>query len=245
MQERTTKAALAAVVLSAALIAAPLGTETATAATTSPFKLSFAQNFTTAMPANGPFAQKYIDSWQPYPDGMGGGMYWSGSQVSTHDGMMDVTLDGKRGAAGTFGSRVGAWGAVGGKFTVRARATGGDGNGAAFILWPTSNVWSEGEIDFPESNFEDSPMLHQHSMTPGKEDLATSVSTRASWRDWHTYAVEWIPGKSVKYYLDDKLLTTVTRDVPRTPHRFMFQVGNWGAKGHLYIDSVSTYTYKP
>jgi hypothetical protein len=218
------------------------GTTSAPLGNDGPFTQTFVENFTTAAAANGPFASTYANSWQPYADGTGG-MYYSGSQVSAHDGYMDVDLDGAHGSAGAFGTPGTAWSRTGGKFTVRARAIGGTGNGAAFILWPSSNTWTEGEIDYPESNFEASPMLHQHSMIAGQESNATSYSTGVSWRDWHTYSIEWIPGQSVKYYLDDVLVQTITTNVPTTPHRYMFQVGNWGATGHLEIDWVSIYDY--
>lgn len=246
MQNRTTRAVLAAVVLTAALVAVPIGSgSVAQAGTTSgKFVQTFREDFSTKA-SKGKFASVYAKSWQPYPDGMGDGMYWSGTQISAHGGIMDVSLDGKRGAAGTFGTPSGAWSHVGGKFTVRARATGADGNGAAFILWPTSNVWSEGEIDFPEGDYDTSPTFFHHSMTPGNEVSAVTVPTKLSWRDWHTYSVEWIPGKSVTYSVDGRVLRTVTKDVPTTPHRYMFQTGNWGKSGHLNIDWVSTAVYKP
>lgn len=251
MPQRTSiRAAFAVAVLAAGLTIVPFGTSTPAeaAAVNAPrgnigkFKQTFVQEFRTNAAAGGPFAKKYASSWQPYPDGMSN-MYWSGKMIKARNGIMDVTLDGKHGAAGTFGSPTGAWGHKGGKFSVRAKATGGNGNGAAFMLWPTSNVWSDGEIDYPEANFEDTPMAHHHSMKPGNEVNAISTSTRVSWRDWHVYSVEWVPGKSVKYLLDGKVISTVTRDVPRTAHRYMFQVGNWGKPGHLFIDWVATYRY--
>ncbi|MBK0296309.1 family 16 glycosylhydrolase [Bacillus sp. S34] len=61
-----------------------------------------------------------------------------------------------------------------------------------------------------------------------------------SWRDWHTYTTQWVPGKYVKYYLDGKLVMSVTHDVPTTEHRFMFQTGFWGESGNLLIDWVAT-----
>ncbi|ROP74021.1 glycoside hydrolase family 16 protein [Curtobacterium sp. PhB115] len=251
MQNRRTKrATLTAVLLGAALVAVPFGTGSAAyAGVTAPvgnvgsFKQTFTENFSTAAASNGAFAKQYANSWQPYPDGTGG-MYYAGSQVSARDGYMDVKLDGKHGAAGTFGTPSGAWSHVGGKFSVRAKATGGDGNGAAFMLWPTSNVWADGEIDYPEGNFESKPSFFQHSMTPGNEGSSTNASTGVSWRSWHVYSTEWIPGKSVTYLVDGKVIGKVTKDVPKTAHRFMFQVGNWGASGHLDIDWVSTYDYK-
>ncbi|WP_144760511.1 glycoside hydrolase family 16 protein [Curtobacterium sp. 9128] len=249
MQQRTIRSVASAVFLSAALVAVSVGGGSAAQAAAPTGKTaaaqSFREDFSTPAAAKGQFARTYARSWQPYPDGMGDGKYWSGTQISAHGGVMDVALDGKHGAAGTFGTPTGAWSHVGGTFSVRARATGGTGNGAAFMLWPTSNVWSDGEVDFPESNFEDTPMAHQHAMVPGSEWNATSASTRVSWRDWHIYSVEWVPRKSVTYLVDGRVVQRVTRDVPSTPHRFMFQVGNWGAPGHLEIDWVSTADLRP
>ncbi|SBN61324.1 Glycosyl hydrolases family 16 [Curtobacterium sp. 9128] len=250
MQQRTIRAVLAAVVLTAGLVAVPIGSDSIAHAEVpigniGKFKQTFRESFSTKASARGQFAKTYAKSWQPYPDGMGDGKYWSGTQISAHGGIMDVTLDGKHGAAGTFGTPTGAWSHIGGKFTVRAKASGATGNGAAFMLWPTSNVWSEGEIDYPEGNFEAAPVSYQHSMTAGAEFNATSASARVSWRDWHTYSIEWIPNKSVTYFVDNRVVQTVTKDVPKTAHRYMFQTGNWGATGHLNIDWVTTYDYKP
>lgn len=199
---------------------------------------SFVEDFTTDA-VTGLVSRLYPQSWQPYPDGTSG-IYAPSKTVSVHDGVMDVALGTGAGAAGTFGSSAGAWDHVGGSFSVRAKATGGDGNGAAFMLWPTSGTWSDGEIDFPEGNFEDSPSAFHHSMTPGKEADRVQIGTGVSWRDWHTYTVDWVPGESVTYSVDGKVLDTITHDVPTTPHRFMFQVGNWGDQGNLLIDWVST-----
>ncbi|MCA5922077.1 glycoside hydrolase family 16 protein [Curtobacterium oceanosedimentum] len=200
--------------------------------------VSFVEDFDVPA-ATGLVTAAYPQSWQPYPDGTSG-IYAPSRTVSVHDGVLDVALGTGAGAAGTFGSADGAWDHVGGSFSVRAKATGGDGNGAAFMLWPTSNVWSDGEIDFPEGNFESNPSVFHHSMTPGREAERVQVDTGVSWRDWHTYTVDWVPGESVTYSVDGTELRTITEDVPTTPHRFMFQVGNWGDEGNLLIDWVST-----
>lgn len=198
---------------------------------------SFVEDFNT--PALlGKVSSLYKQAWQPYPDGTSG-IYAPSKTVSVADGVMNVALGGA-GSAGTFGTSTGAWGHVGGTFSVRAKAEGGDGNGAAFMLWPSSNNWSDGEIDFPEGNFESSPSGFQHSMVPGRGAEREQIGTNVSWRDWHTYTVNWVPGKSVTYSVDGTVLKTVTHDVPTTPHRFMFQTGNWGASGTLQIDWVST-----
>lgn len=217
----------------------PTPVVTPPATTPPPATVGFREDFNTPA-AVGKVAAAYSESWQPYPDGSGDGKYTAGKTVSVHDGYLDVTLDGKNGAAGTFGTSEGAWGHVGGTFTVRAKATGGDGNGAAFMLWPTSNVWSDGEIDFPEGNFDDVPSVFHHSMIVGQEANAVHLTTGVDWRDWHTYSETWVPGKSVTYSVDGKVIGTVTENVPTAPHRFMFQTGNWGAAGHLLIDWVET-----
>ncbi|WP_413602013.1 family 16 glycosylhydrolase [Curtobacterium sp. Curtsp57] len=198
---------------------------------------SFVEDFSTSA-VTGLVQSLYPQSWQPYPDGTSG-IYEPSKTVSVHDGVMDVQLGGA-GAAGTFGSEDGAWDHIGGSFSVRAKATGGDGNGAAFMLWPSSNVWSDGEIDFPEGNFESSPSAFQHSMTPGQENERVQIGSGVSWRDWHTYTIDWVPGESVTYSVDGQVLQTLTEDVPTTAHRFMFQTGNWGDDGNLLIDWVST-----
>jgi len=201
---------------------------------------TFEEDFDTPAAAGGPFAATYAQSWQPYPDGMGG-KYWSGKIISAHDGSMDVAMDGEHGAAGTFGTPTGAWTHVGGTFSIRARATGGGDNGLAVMLWPTSDDWSEGELNYPEGNFDGAVHAFHHLMVPGHEQEKVSYTADVSWRDWHTYTTQWVPGKYVRYYLDGKLVMSVTHDVPTTPHRYMFQIGNWGSSGHLLIDWVRTW----
>ncbi|WP_323749713.1 glycoside hydrolase family 16 protein [Curtobacterium sp. VKM Ac-1376] len=201
---------------------------------------TYSEDFDTPAAAGGQFAATYRESWQPYPDGTGG-KYYSDKLISAHDGYMDVAMDGEHGAAGTFGTPTDAWSHVGGTFSIRARATGGDGNGAAVMLWPTSDAWTDGELNYPEGQFDGSPRVFHHSMLQGLERDTETYNTRVSWRDWHTYTTEWIPGKIIRYYLDGKLVFTVPRNVPTTPHRYMFQIGNWGDPGHLQIDWVRTY----
>lgn len=199
---------------------------------------TFLENFDTPAAAGGPFASTYTNSWQPYEEGTGG-KYFSGQLISAHDGVMDVTMDGKHGAAGVFGPPDTAWGRIGGTFSIRARVVGGDHNGVSIMLWPTSNIRSDGEINYPEGNFEARPMVFHHSMIPGHEGSAQPYDTGVSFRDWHTYTTVWKPGTSVSYYLDGTLIDTITTDVPATPHRYTFQIGNTGDPGHVLIDWVS------
>jgi hypothetical protein len=153
---------------------------------------------------------------------------------------MDVAMDGKRGVAGTFGTPGGAWDHKGGTFSIRMRVEGGDGNGTAVMLWPTSDNQDDGEIDYPEGQFEGSPKVFHHYMPPKDVSQQHFYDTKSSYRQFHTYTTEWKAGQYIRYYLDGKLKFTVTEDVPTSAHRYMFQIGNYGKAGHIYINWVRT-----
>ncbi|MCU1617754.1 MAG: hypothetical protein JWO98_5294 [Frankiales bacterium] len=215
------------------------------------FNLVYSENFDTAAAANSsvgtntsPFLTAYANSVQAYTDAS---PYYASSQLSAHDGVLDVTMDGTHGAAAVFGTAATAYARNGGKFSMRAKALGAIGNGTAVMVWPSSDVWDEGEIDYPESNFEVEPFVHQHIMNGSGDDTAENLTygTGATWREWHVYSVEWVPGVSLKYYLDDVLVASSTTQIPTTAHRYMFQVGNYGSAGHLYIDWVNIYAIAP
>lgn len=233
MRKRIITAAVAA--LSAVLI---FGSSTTADAATPAFREDFSKPA-----AFGKVDSTYPQSWQPYPNGMSE-KYYSDSLIQVTDrGYFDVVFDGKRGAAGTFGTADGAWGHVGGTFTVRAKATGAQGNGVAFMLWPTSGVWADGEIDFPEggiANGKGSPQVFHHSTVPGQERQQVQLASDVYWKDWHDYTIVWKPGVSVTYKVDGKTIGTVKKWVPTTPHRFMFQTGNTGTAGHLLVSYVET-----
>lgn len=181
----------------------------------------------------------YPESWQPYPNGTSG-KYYSDDIVSVHGGNMDVYFGQKKGAAGTFGTRDGSWGHVGGTFSIRAKQVGSASEGIAVMLWPTSDVWGDGEIDFPEGKLNGDAHVFHHKVSPNDPQESYGYNLGNTWGTWHTYTAVWVKGVSVKYYVDDVLKFTVTKDVPTTAHRFMFQTGNAGRGGHLIIDWVRT-----
>lgn len=214
---------------------------------------------------SGQFMNVYGNVFQPYTDGgtvydpanpntTGGAMYPS-QMISAHDGVMDVYSDGKRASAGSFGSPTNAYNRQGGRFSIRMKAIGMFGNGPAFMIWPSdtaTGTWYYGELDFPESvsgrggpsGFQDAPFIHHHKMVQGQEAQAQDVNLGVSWRDWHTYTLEWyMPGTTkggstglVIYYVDDVEVYRTTTDVPTTVHRWCFQIGDWGTDGHIYIN---------
>ena len=181
----------------------------------------------------GDVATKYQNTFPVYPDGTGDGKYLPSKVLSTHDSMLDFYLHHEgnvdAGAAGTFIQNNGAWASTGGRFSVRFKSDGkAEGYGAAFILWPNSENWSEGEIDFPEGELTSSTNLNQHRVgnNPGEKSLM--VENVSNWTDWHTATIDWIPGKAIYYYMDGKLVAQETNpaNVPTTPHKWIVQTGS-------------------
>lgn len=185
------------------------------------------------------FGTTYANSWTSYDDG---GKYYK-STISAHDGVMDFTLDGIKGGAGWFGSKYTQYG----KFSMRIKAINASDNGTAIMLWPTGNIWGNGEIDYPEGNFQGTLGLFHHGINCTDCSASDSYNTGVTWTNWHTVSIEWTP-TSVKYYLDDALIKTVTHDIPIYDHRYTIQIAPNGPSpqsGNFLIDWVAIYSLCP
>ncbi len=233
------------------------GAQPAPTAAVSGFTQQYVENFDTAAPSGtgtSSFLNVYAGTIQPYDESAPA--YQQRALLSAHDGVLDVAMNGTQGAAFVFGTPTNANSWIGGRFSMRAKCVGAWNNGPAVMIWPARTAdgpWSDGEIDFPESvsgnggtqGFQDAPWIHHHRMNQDME-LAQDVALGVSWRDWHTYTAEWYPpGKgpnpttgTVIYYVDGVEVYRTTQDVPNTVHRYMVQVGYWGAPGNMYIDWV-------
>lgn len=119
----------------------------------------------------------------------------------------------------------------------------------AWLLWPQSEVWPrDGEFDFPEGGLSGTAGGFHHysgagSCVGGCQELATDIGARFT--DWHTYTIEWSPGR-IKYLLDDQVVLESTSWVPSTPMRWQLQTETKGAgtsNGNLMLDWVSVYAY--
>jgi hypothetical protein len=214
---------------------------------------------------SGQFLNVYSPVFQPYNDGgtvydsnnptTTGGASATSRMVSAHDGVMDVYSDGVYASGGSFGSPTNTYNRIGGAFTIRMKALGMFGNGPAFMIWPTNEAWVEGELDFPESvsgrggpsGFQDAPFIHHHTMNtdhPADQRASQDVNLGVSWRDWHEYRLEWYPpGKgatpttgNVRYLIDGVQIYNTTTDIPKTAHRWCYQIGDYGTPGNIYID---------
>lgn len=101
------------------------------------------------------------------------------------------------------------------------------------------------ETDYPES---DDYTQNINAFTHWGRTFTTSHSTTAKWTDWHTTTIEWTPG-TIKFYMDGKLIGTVTQHVANFPMTWALQnessiAGPYakpGASAQLDIDWVTCY----
>ncbi|SMG31880.1 Glycosyl hydrolases family 16 [Rhodococcus rhodochrous J3] len=120
----------------------------------------------------------------------------------------------------------------------------------ASLLWPQSERWPvDGEFDFPEGGLAGTVSGFHHYAGGGScpSCQIEAAYTGARFTDWHTYTMEWSPGR-IRYLLDDQVVLDSTDWVPSTPMRWQIQVetNGYGANtGNLLVDWVSVYSYDP
>ena len=195
-------------------------------------------------------------------DTSGEGLYTPDSVLSVKDGKLDYHLHTKRGTPRVASTvPFGYEGQTYGRYSIRFRSDTIPGYKIAFMLWPSSDDWLEGEIDWPEgelngkmygvSAIKDSPLKGPARFDPTTRNLAPTDAT-----DWHVATTEWTPGK-VKWFWDGVLVgeTTMPEGVPTTNMRLTLQAETKdGANsssprpetsGHLQVDWVVQYAYAP
>jgi beta-glucanase (GH16 family) len=147
-----------------------------------------------------------------------------------------------------------------GRYSIRFKTDVIEGYKIAFLLWPTSDDWNDGEIDFPEGNL-DGNAFYGASAIKGSYnngsmtfDPPQKVSTATNGDEWHTATTEWTPG-SVKWYWDGELVNQTENPdgVPDTPMRWTLQAETnlegqgvpESSAGHILVDSVTAWEYTP
>ena len=94
------------------------------------------------------------------------------------------------------------------------------------LLWPMSGTWPrDGEIDWPESEFDRTPaaFMHRQGATTGSDQDWYPAPAGTSWQDWHTYAIEWVSGTSAEFFIDGTSIGKSTSRVPNTPMHLVMQ----------------------
>jgi hypothetical protein len=137
-----------------------------------------------------------------------------------------------------------------GRYSVRFRADPVDGYKTAWLLWPQSDVWNDGEIDFPEGDLTGTISAFMHYVgAPSQQDY---FGTGAGYADWHTATTEWSPNK-VAFYFDGRLIGISTSHVPAKPMHYVLQTETElgtdpipaTATGDVQIDWLSIWRYNP
>ena len=214
------------------------------------WKQIFSDDFSTPVARGGfpgPYAAKWL-SYTGFPDSSHKGWY-DQSIISAQDGVLDLFLHTKNGVA--LGAAPvplvnGAWGGQSyGRFSVRMKSDALPGYGIGFLLWPDSEVWSDGEIDFPEGGLDTVPHAYNHCLdNPAVNCLVVNGSTKYS--DWHTYTIDWTPSK-LSFLIDGAEIGSTTSNIPSKPLHWVMQVATTGVTpdpaiaGHLLIDWATIY----
>jgi hypothetical protein len=139
------------------------------------------------------------------------------------------------------------------RVSIRYKTTTTDGYKFVGMLWPSSDQWNEGEIDWPEANL--GAKARPASAVPGSysngamtfepptEQFADTDTTA-----YHVATTEWDKG-IVRFYWDGKLVASTTKAVPTKPMRVTLQGETWigqgavprGAAGHVSVDWISVW----
>jgi glycosyl hydrolase family 16 len=197
------------------------------------------ENFDRAAPL-GQFRAQY-PTWGHYDGTTPGdtskrGIYDTGRTTSVENGYMQQRLhyNGAHYVSAVLAPiGANAWdGRPYGTYEVRMRVPDASPNyKVAYLHWPNTDDWADGEIDWPEAN----TLATGERPRPASKQLgnynsafhpATTQYAPAAIADgqWHTYRTEWT-STAIRFYQDGTLVATVTDPafIPRTPMRWVFQ----------------------
>lgn len=228
------------------------------------WKLTGAQDFT--RPAgSGSVGEVYgaeMRGYAGFADSSGRGLYAPDEVLSASQGNLDYFLHTAAGSP-RVASVVpfGYTGQTYGRYSVKFRYDSMPGYKIAFLLWPVSDDWNEGEIDWPEGGLDGalyagSAIKGSRATGPMKFDPPNRVYSPDGPDGWHVATTEWTPG-NVKWFWDGQLIsqTTDPAGVPDTPMRWTLQVETSDrasasypsaeTSGYLQIDWAVQYAYTP
>jgi hypothetical protein len=247
--------------------AGPSGIPMPTASTKAGWTYSYGQDFLTNA-ALGQFSKVYGSGWAGY-DGVDDstaktGSYQPDTVLSVANGELDMYIhyDSSTGYYDVCAplpqppSNVNGGSAeyLGMRTTAVFKSTGQiPGYKTAWLYWPTSEVWNDGEIDFPEGELDGTIGGFSHAAdvnSPQTNTLAVS-SQSTYWSGWHTAVTEWIPGTSVEFFLDGVSLGKTTTNVASKSMHWVLQTETdlsgalpaQSASGHVDIDWVTVEAY--
>lgn len=140
------------------------------------------------------------------------------------------------------------------RVSVRYRADAITGYKFVGMLWPNSNVWNDGEIDWPEGDLT-RPVRPASALagTVGRGKSGgpiflppTEMFAKTDQTQFHVATTEWTSA-AVRFYWDGTLVAEVTQGVPTKPLRVTLQAETWinqgppptSSDGHVEIDWIT------
>ncbi|MBM9467872.1 glycoside hydrolase family 16 protein [Nakamurella leprariae] len=211
----------------------------------------FSDDFTEDL-APGQFPGPYEGRWSTYDgfqDTRKTGWY-DDDILSVQNGALRMDLhtgaDGRRLTAALVPLLDGEWGGTTfGRYSIRFRADPIPGYGAAWLLWPDSDRWDDGEIDFPEGEFNSGIKAYNHC--PGRAAFhCGTFDTGVGFDDWHVATTTWT-STEVVFQLDGVVIGRVTDNITQVPMHWVLQTETWvyppgpEVRGSVYIDWVSVW----
>ena len=231
---------------------------------------SYGQDFTRSAPL-GQFSKIYGRHWAGYTgirnDTSRNGSYRPDAVLSVASGKLDMALghDARTGLYNVAapspqppaGVNDGSAEYRGMRSTIRFRSSGPmPGYKVAWLLWPSSWNWKDGEIDFPEADLDGAIWGFSHQANTGNPHvnaLWARSGTTFHEGGWHVATTEWVPGKSVEFFLDGVSVGRTTRHVPTKPMHWTLQTETAlkpsppakSTRGHISIDWLTVEAYAP
>ena len=113
-----------------------------------------------------------------------------------------------------------------GRYLVRMRAGNAQGVSIVALLWPADDQGPP-EIDFAEDNGSTPRSLDTVTFHYGDPERAIRYTLHVNMARWHTYGVQWTPGKIV-YTIDGRAWATIRNAaVPSQPMNLAIQDQTW------------------
>lgn len=221
----------------------------------------FTDDFTTNVPL-GSFPSAVSNKWGAYPDGWQdttkNGTYMPSKVMSIANGVMNMHLFTENGVhmvtapnPRVNGSNTGQ---LYGRYVIRFKSDAIPGYKTAWMLWPDSYQWTDGEVDFPEADLTNVIKGYSHDINGAPRNNAWAMNTNVPMAGaWHTAVIEWTP-TALRYILDGKSYQTTTlAAIPTKPMHWLLQTETMltstpppdDANGNITIDWVAIYRYTP
>lgn len=220
--------------------------------------LTYSEDFTRNAPL-GSFATVYPEfaEYEGYLDTSNQGLYSTAKTVSVHDSMLDVYLHSENGQAYSAALIPENYkGHSGIRWDIRWKVNRLDTLGGwkfVGLLWPKSDNWNDGEIDWPEVTDlgkhprpasaipgsgvdKNGGSSSQTGLAPQSMSFMPAKGYFAPYDDsnWHVASLEWVPSANqMWFYIDDMLLGTVSgaANMPVGPMRLTLQFETWIGEG--------------